>query len=553
RGVRDARLHQRRTPGGRPAARQPDGRESLLRHHADGAPRALPRGRRAHPQGLAGARDLLVERAVLPARHREPVAAPDPGAAPAGVDPGIGQHQHLRLRRRARRLLLLPELFRRQVGEDDDGRLLARGGREGARPQSLSRGLPAARRRGRERRARRGEVRAARRVLLSQVPARARDVVLAAGQPGLSKPRRDAEQPGAPRRESQEPPLPGLRREGLRHRRQPRDRARSPEGGSHQELARGQPDGPPPDRLDAARARAREHRALRPRGAAGPPRCLGGRELGKPLVARAAAPARPGAAGRDRGGRRMSVRVEAPLVAGAEERTVTVWQGRVRMRIVSKGRGPALVFFHGPWGLTWDPFLDELAASFTVVAPEHPGTTPEAHDDIYHLDGLWDLVLCYDELLDSLGLRNAAFVGHSFGGMIACEMAAAYPERVRRLAMIAPLGFWRDPDRIVNWMMLEPGALRAHIFRDPDGAAARRRFPKAEAQDEAATASRVRLVWAMGTTGKFIWPIPDKGLKKRIHRVKAPSLLVWGREDRLVPVAYADEFTRRLSGARVQM
>jgi pimeloyl-ACP methyl ester carboxylesterase len=56
----------------------------------------------------------------------------------------------------------------------------------------------------------------------------------------------------------------------------------------------------------------------------------------------------------------------------------------------------------------------------------------------------------------------------------------------------------------------------------------------------------------MGTTGKFIWPIPDKGLKKRIHRVKAPTLLVWGREDRLVPAVYADEFTRRLPGARLQ-
>ena len=248
----------------------------------------------------------------------------------------------------------------------------------------------------------------------------------------------------------------------------------------------------------------------------------------------------------------MSGSAEAPIAGGMQERTLTVWQGLVRMRVLSKGRGPALVFFHGPWGLTWDPFLDRLAESFTVYAPEHPGTTPEAHNDVYHLDGLWDLVLCYEELLDALAIRNAAFVGHSFGGMVACEMAAAYPERVRRLAMIAPLGFWRDPDRIVNWMMLEPGAMRAHIFRDPDGAAARRMFPRADAQDAAATEARVRLTWAMGTTGKFIWPIPDKGLKKRIHRVKAPALLVWGRQDRLVPAVYAEEFTRRLSGARLE-
>src|SRR3989442_7063616 len=68
------------------------------------------------------------------------------------------------------------------------------------------------------------------------------------------------------------------------------------------------------------------------------------------------------------------------------EETHSVWQGRVRIRVLSKGRGPALVFFHGPWGLPWDPFLEELAQSFSVVAPEHPGTTPAAPDDIYHLE-----------------------------------------------------------------------------------------------------------------------------------------------------------------------
>jgi len=228
------------------------------------------------------------------------------------------------------------------------------------------------------------------------------------------------------------------------------------------------------------------------------------------------------------------------------DRTVAVWDGKVRIRVQSKGSGPALVFFHGPWGLTWDPFLDELAKSFTVHAPEHPGTTPETPDDVYQLDGLWDLVLCYDELLQALGLEGAALVGHSFGGMLACELAAAYPARARRLALIAPLGFWRDADRVVNWMMLGPARLPEYVFRDPKGEAAQRLFGSTEPE------ARVRLMWAMGATGKFIWPIPDKGLKKRAHRVTAPTLLVWGKEDRLVPPVYADEFTRRIPGARVQ-
>jgi pimeloyl-ACP methyl ester carboxylesterase len=57
----------------------------------------------------------------------------------------------------------------------------------------------------------------------------------------------------------------------------------------------------------------------------------------------------------------------------------------------------------------------------------------------------------------------------------------------------------------------------------------------------------------MGATGKFIWPLPDKGLKKRIHRITAPTLVVWGAEDRLVPPVYADEFLKRLPpGARLE-
>jgi pimeloyl-ACP methyl ester carboxylesterase len=232
-------------------------------------------------------------------------------------------------------------------------------------------------------------------------------------------------------------------------------------------------------------------------------------------------------------------------------RTVSVWQDQVQMRVLSKGEGPAVVFFHGPWGLTWDPFLDELAQSFTVHAPEHPGTSPGRPDDIYHLDGVWDLVLCYDELLDALGLSRATLVGHSFGAMVACEVAAACPARVGRLVLIDALGLWRDDAPIPNWMLLPHGDLVGHVFRDAGGEAARRMFAPPEDPD-ARVMARVGLQWAMGTTGKFLWPIPDKGLKKRIHRIQAPTLVVWGKEDRIVPPVYAEEFVRRIRGSRLE-
>ena len=130
--------------------------------------------------------------------------------------------------------------------------------------------------------------------------------------------------------------------------------------------------------------------------------------------------------------------------------TVTVWQGRVPMSLRVEGAGPALIFFHGPWGLTWGPFLDALARDHTVYAPEHPGTTPDEPDAVQQIDNLWDLVLCYDELLDRLGLTDVAMVGHSFGAMMACEVAAARPARVRRLALIDPIGLWRDDAPVTN-------------------------------------------------------------------------------------------------------
>jgi pimeloyl-ACP methyl ester carboxylesterase len=100
-------------------------------------------------------------------------------------------------------------------------------------------------------------------------------------------------------------------------------------------------------------------------------------------------------------------------------------------------------------------------------------------------------------------------------------------------------------------MLLPHTDLPGRVFRDADGEAARRMFAAPE-DPEARVMARVALQWAMGATGKFLWPIPDKGLKKRIHRVQAPTLVIWGQDDRIVPSGYAEEFAKRLGGARVE-
>ena len=54
----------------------------------------------------------------------------------------------------------------------------------------------------------------------------------------------------------------------------------------------------------------------------------------------------------------------------------------------------------------------------------------------------------------------------------------------------------------------------------------------------------------LATAGKFLWPLPDRGLKKRAHRISSPTLVVWGESDRLIPPVYANEFTSRIKGAK---
>ena len=232
------------------------------------------------------------------------------------------------------------------------------------------------------------------------------------------------------------------------------------------------------------------------------------------------------------------------------ERVVDVWDGRIRLRTRVAGAGPPLVYLHSAAGLMWDPFLTRLCDSYTVYAPEFPGTSPADPYAIHQLDDLWDVILAYEQALRELGLGAAALIGHSFGGMLAAELAAAYPGRFTRLALIAPLGLWRDDTPVSNWMTVPSGQLSALFFAHPDSEAARAMFAIPDDQ-EAAISAGVGLIWALGCTGKFLWPLPEKGLAKRLHRVSAPTLIIWGEHDHLIPSGYASEFAQRIPGSRV--
>src|SRR3954466_1311976 len=236
------------------------------------------------------------------------------------------------------------------------------------------------------------------------------------------------------------------------------------------------------------------------------------------------------------------------------ERIVEV--GPIRARVLVAGTGSPVLFLHGAGGLFWDPLLEALAGEHTVYAVEHPGGA--GSDALEHLPGIWELVLFYDELLDRLGLDAVDVVGHSFGGMVAAELAAKSPRRgsrlgavaplrVSRLVLIAPIGFWRDDHPIPDIAGIPPESLPALVLADPTGPLAATLTPPMDDPQ-----ARFEAAMLMASVLHFIWPIPDKGLRRRIHRISAPTLLVWGEQDGLVHPAYAEEFTSRLRESRLE-
>ena len=241
---------------------------------------------------------------------------------------------------------------------------------------------------------------------------------------------------------------------------------------------------------------------------------------------------------------------------GVRDETVEVWDSRLRLHVKIAGDGPPLLFFHSLAGLAWQPLLGRLARRHTVYAPEHPGTSPGDPQAIREVQTYWELLLIYTELAGQLGLgsEGPAALGQGFGGMVAADLAACFPWLFSRLVLLSPLGLWLDDAPIPLMEMVSglPSDVPKYLYAHPDSEAARaaQAVPADPAQQAKAIA---QATWNVGCTTKFAWPIADHGLGRRLHRVQVPTLIVWGREDALVPVGYAKEFGSRIAGSRVEV
>ena len=235
-----------------------------------------------------------------------------------------------------------------------------------------------------------------------------------------------------------------------------------------------------------------------------------------------------------------------------QSETVTLPSGAIWQVWRGGDAGPLVVWLHGPRApREADPFLSVLARRARVVAPVMPGFNDLAEID--DIDDVRDLALAYDDLLGALDLGPFILAGHSVGGMVAAEIAAHVPVRAARLALVAPFGLWDEAAPVADLFAMPADEQRAALWAD--AALAARFAAEDEPPEDPAglEAAMVAAAQANTTLAKFIWPIPEKGLRKRLHRIAAPTTLIWGAADRVVPASYAQDFAARLPRATVRV
>lgn len=235
-----------------------------------------------------------------------------------------------------------------------------------------------------------------------------------------------------------------------------------------------------------------------------------------------------------------------------EIKIVPVLNGKIKLQVKVAGKGPQLVYLHPAAGLLWDPFVDRLAENYQVFAPEFPGTSI---GDPYAIKALHDwieVLMIYEEVFRALDLKKPIVVGQSFGGMLAADFSSIFPQAPSKLVLLDPIGLWRDDAPIINWNEIPGEDLPALLFHDPQSAAAQAMLAMPEDGDVRIKAMAA-MVWALGSTGKFVWPIPDLGLSRRLYRVNVPTLIVWGEHDRLAPPIYAEEYAKLIKDSRIAL
>jgi pimeloyl-ACP methyl ester carboxylesterase len=227
--------------------------------------------------------------------------------------------------------------------------------------------------------------------------------------------------------------------------------------------------------------------------------------------------------------------------------------------VLENGSGRPLLYLHGFADVhsvkgSWLPFHIKLAEHARVIAPAHPGCA--LTDEVKDIDTVEDVVFHYLEILDALKLSQFDLVGCCVGGWIAAEFAVRHPEKISKLVLIGAAGL-SVPGALIGdvFMNAQPeygssyATLREMLFSRADHPAAMEMFPdgKGEIDDELRRYQMLRLASRIGFRPPYFY---NASLSSRLHRISAPTLVIWGEKDHFVPRAHGETYAARIPGAR---
>jgi pimeloyl-ACP methyl ester carboxylesterase len=226
------------------------------------------------------------------------------------------------------------------------------------------------------------------------------------------------------------------------------------------------------------------------------------------------------------------------------EETISV--GGIRVHTWVGGQGDPLLVLHGAGGNRgWTRWLDQVSERFTVWAPTHPGFGRS--DDADWMEGIDDLARFHLWFIEAAKLGRPHLLGHSIGGWTAAEMAAMSPASFDRLILVAPVGLKPEVGEILDVFYYSPAQLLTMTVYDAKTVPEWQELygrPPSPAEIEIATRNRemaARLTWKPY--------MHNLRLARFLPRVANPTLIIWGREDRVVPVECGEQYRRSLPNA----
>jgi pimeloyl-ACP methyl ester carboxylesterase len=221
----------------------------------------------------------------------------------------------------------------------------------------------------------------------------------------------------------------------------------------------------------------------------------------------------------------------------------------VTLEAIERGRGRPILFLHPGIGIEPDtPVLAELARGGRLLAPSHPGFgTSQLPKGMSTVD---DLSYFYLDLLDQLDLRDVLMVGIGLGAWIAAEIAVKDCARLSQLVMANAVGIKvsdRETRDIADIWALMPAEFGELAYFDPaNGKRDYKSLP--EAASLAAARNRE-------ATARFCWSpyMHNPKLKSRLHRIRVPTLMLWGAADRILSEKYGRAYCAAIPGARFEI